>query len=215
MEIDESVQRRDAVASALLESLKTGCGGSDVALRGSLASGAADAYSDIDLTWVVPDGAFLDSVERAGQIANTAVGNLIWTRADPDLARSQRRRLLFLRFADLPLFWRVDLDIRAASIAADDRYDLDNPAARSDAWSRAASAFENAIAAVKELKRGRPDLAHGLLERGHARIESVPDARPADVAAALRLARVAAQRDPAIAPLVEQFAELAGGARGR
>src|SRR4051812_7799398 len=64
MEIDESVQRRDAVASALLESLKTGCGGSDVALRGSLASGAADAYSDIDLTWVVPDGAFLDSVER-------------------------------------------------------------------------------------------------------------------------------------------------------
>jgi hypothetical protein len=36
-------------------------------------------------------------------------------RIDPDLAQSDRRSIICLRLVGTPLFWRVDLDIRATS----------------------------------------------------------------------------------------------------
>ena len=92
-------------------------------------------------------------------------------RIDPDLSRSDWRRLVFVRLTGVPLFWRVDLDIRANSVAANDSYDDGNPAARSESgWSRPASAIENAIAAIKAAVRRQGDVASGLLSRGYRRI---------------------------------------------
>jgi hypothetical protein len=92
-------------------------------------------------------------------------------RIDPDLPRSDRRRLVFVRLADVPHFWRVDLDMRAISVAANDSYDAGNPAAHSEAgWSRPASAIENTIAAIKAAVRRQRNIAAGLLSRGYARI---------------------------------------------
>ncbi|TDQ04609.1 nucleotidyltransferase domain-containing protein [Labedaea rhizosphaerae] len=150
--------------------------GSRVSLRGSLARGTADKYSDIDLLWVVPDASFTAALDGLPQALTAAT-----RRVDPDFARSDRRRLVFLRLPGLPLFWRIDLDVRAASVADDEHYDVDNPAARStDGWSAAASALENAIAAVKAERRGRS--AEGLLERGFARIGRANTGSPYDLA---------------------------------
>lgn len=147
-----------------------------VTVRGSLAAGTADEFSDIDLCWTVPDESLADALTGLEAAVPTAT-----VRVDPAFARSERRRLLFLRLPGLPLFWRIDLDVRAASVADDDDYDAGNPAARStDGWSPAASALENAIAAVKAQHRGRS--SDGLLERGFARIGRAGTGTPQELA---------------------------------
>ncbi|WP_406284910.1 hypothetical protein [Streptomyces sp. NBC_00209] len=91
---------RAALADEVCIALKRCCPGSRAELTGPLGSGTADAFSDVDIAWVVPDERF------------------------PDFYRSDRRRLLFVRFAGVPLFWRFDLDVRAASVADDPHYDV-------------------------------------------------------------------------------------------
>ena len=94
-------------------------------LRGSVASGTADCCSDVDLCWVVPDEMFAAAVEPPSGVRSAcAVASL---RIDPDLAQSDRRRIICLRLVGTPLFWRVDLDIRATSGAVDDDYGAANP----------------------------------------------------------------------------------------
>jgi hypothetical protein len=90
-------------------------------------------------------------------------------RSDPDFQRSARRRLLFVLFRDLPLFWRLDLEIWAASAEGDT---TDEPDAAGDDWSPYASALANAVAAVKAVRRGRFEDARGLVDRGFERIGS-------------------------------------------
>jgi predicted nucleotidyltransferase len=141
-------RRRAAVATVLCAALAASVPDSVASVRGSLATGNADPFSDIDLRWVVPDPAFAIAIERAWSTAET-IGPLALGRLDPDLARSDRRRVLFLQYAHLPLFWRVDLEVRAASVAEADGYDDDNPAARAEHWSRPASALMNAVAALR------------------------------------------------------------------
>jgi hypothetical protein len=89
-------------------------------------------------------------------------------RFDPDFQRSARRRLAFIRFAGMPLFWRVDLDIFARSVGRDPDYDRDNPSARGTCWSFTESSLANAIAAIKALHRGRDTEAAELLVRAEA-----------------------------------------------
>jgi hypothetical protein len=156
---------RDEVAARLLAALP------GARLRGSLADGTADEYSDIDLRWDGP-------AERVPGFAEAAIGRLLWARGDGDLLK--------LRFADLPLFWRVDVEVPGADAFAD---------------VSAQSAFENAVAAVREQRRGRHEIARGLLERGHARIRSAGGD-------ALDLARAAARLDPAVAGLLAAFEAL-------
>jgi hypothetical protein len=48
-------------------------------------------------------------------------------RSDPGFHRSDRRRLLFVRFTGVPPFWRLDLDVRTASVADDPHYDCAEP----------------------------------------------------------------------------------------
>lgn len=177
-DLDLRPGRRDQLVAALRGALKAAIVGSRAELRGSLAYGTADPYSDIDLAWIVPDDSFAAAVSAAAT-AIQSVGTVSSLRQDPDLARSDRRRLVFFRLAYIPLFWRVDLDIRAASVAADDSYDNSNPDARSeDGWSRPASAIENAAGTIKAAVRRQLSTADGLLDRGyrHISLDEVPEA---------------------------------------
>ena len=119
-------------------------------MRGSLADERADAYSDIDVFWEVPDELFQESVIRIADILSE-VHPVESLRLDSDFQNSDRRRLIFIQFEGLPLFWRVDIDILAQSVHRDFEYDLHNPAARGDNWSRTHSALMNTIAAIKAL----------------------------------------------------------------
>jgi hypothetical protein len=169
-DLDFRPERREQLAGKVLAALEGWVPGSSSRLRGSLDSGTADDYSDIDICWVVPDEDFTDAVDTVGA-ALSQVTAVLSLRADPDLARSVRRRVVFARLWGVPLFWRVDIDIRTDSVAADDLYDVGNPDARSDAgWSAPASAIENAIAAIKAAARGQTDTADVLLRRGCERI---------------------------------------------
>ncbi|MEU9622722.1 MULTISPECIES: nucleotidyltransferase domain-containing protein [unclassified Streptomyces] len=201
--------RRAALAQDLLDALAAHHPGSRAELKGSLARGTADAYSDIDIVWTVPDDHF-ETCATAVRGVLEAVGPLDSLRTDPELQNSRKRRLIFAAFRGLPLFWRVDLEMRASSVAHLADYDQDNPAARGDEWSRPASALANAVAATKAVLRGQPVTARGLLERGFRRI-GAPDRLtgrwPADIR---RLAEAAADREPGLRPLAERVVRLAG-----
>lgn len=204
--------RRTALAQELLSALRSHCTGSRAEPRGSLARGTADAYSDIDLVWIVPDGRFDDCVTAVPDLLGTVRG-VASLRVDPDLQNSRKRRLLFADFDGLPLFWRLDLEVVALSVADRPGYDQGNPAARGDDWSRPASALANAVAAVKAVLRGQPQTARGLLERGFARI-GVVDAVSGDWFADItRLAEAAAAVEPARGPLAERVVRLAADHR--
>jgi len=135
-DLDLRPERRDQLAAGLREELEALIPGSSTTLRGSLAARTADPYSDIDLCWVASDQTFPAAVSAAEGLA-AKLPSVQAVRVDPGLARSDRRRLVFVRLARVPLFWRVDLDVRTRSVAADDSYDDGNPAARdATGWSR-------------------------------------------------------------------------------
>lgn len=204
--------RRAALARELLRALRAHRAGSRAEPRGSLARGTADAYSDIDLLWTVPDDRFADCVAAVPGLLG-AVRDVASLRIDPELGNSRGRRLLFVDFDGLPLFWRLDLEIVAESVAGLPGYDQDNPAARSDDWSRPASALANAVAAVKALLRGRPETARGLLERGFARIGAADRLSGDWFADITRLAEAVAAIEPARGPLAERVVRLAADHR--
>ncbi|MGW1106001.1 hypothetical protein [Streptomyces sp. NPDC002540] len=63
----------------------------------------------------MPDDRFDACVAAAVEVLE-AVRPLDSLRTDPELRNSRERRLLFAAFRGLPLFWRVDLEIGAASV---------------------------------------------------------------------------------------------------
>lgn len=187
---------RDALTAEIRAALERACPGSRTALLGSLAAGTADAYSDIDVEWIVPDDRFGAAVASAPAILGE-VRPVADVRTDPD---PRAGRLLFVRFAGVPLFWRLDLLVRTETGP-----EVSTPDGE---WSLPASAMANAAGAVKAVRRGRPDDARGLLDRGFARIAEPVGATgdwPADIA---RLARAAAVRDPRLAGLAEEIIAL-------
>jgi hypothetical protein len=184
-QLDLDSRVRTALARRIVAALEGGIPGSMARLRGSLAQGTADAYSDIDLTWEVPDEAFRGCVERVGEILARAQP-VESVRSAPDFQRSDRRRLFFVQFQEVPLFWRADLDVLARSVGGDLGYDVGNEAAWGDDSSPAHSALMNAVAAVKALLRGQDDTARGLLARGFARVGlAVPGGDPRALIVAL------------------------------
>lgn len=206
----ERERDRAALAAEVRIALERCAPGSGAELIGSMASGAADAFSDIDIAWVVPDSQFPDCLARMVE-ALGEVQPVEGVRSDPDFLRSDCRRLLFVRFAGVPLFWRLDVDVRTASVADDLRYDAGNPAARAreGEWSRPASALANAIGAVKAVARKRDVEARGLLDRGFARIGEDDRATGAWANDVARLAHAAALRDSSLSGLAAQVTALA------
>jgi predicted nucleotidyltransferase len=124
----ETDERARLVADLLTE-LAAAVPGSAALLRGSLAEGRADPYSDIDLLWDVPDADFNAAIVQL-PVTLERVRSVASLRFDPDFQQSAKRRLAFIRFDSVPLFWRVDLDIFARSVGRDPDFDRDNSCAR-------------------------------------------------------------------------------------
>jgi len=80
-----AVEQRKLVVDRLVGALEAAIAGSRVGLRGSLAAGTADQFSDIDLCWQVPDDRFADALAALPGALPTAT-----TRVDPDLAQIGR-----------------------------------------------------------------------------------------------------------------------------
>jgi len=153
-DLDLDPRRRDAVAAKLERVLVSVCPGSHVARRGSLDRGDADEYSDIDLAWLVPGERFERCIESLPQLL-ARVCPVASVRSDPETRHLRKGRVVFVRFADLPMFWRVDPEISTTS-GQRDVASVRNPgAAAGDAWSVPTSALMNAIGAIKAVKRGR------------------------------------------------------------
>jgi hypothetical protein len=167
MQLDTTIRTR--LVERLLHDLPEAVPGSAAHLRGSLADHRADVYSDIDMLWEIPDPQFTRSVNRVPTLL-TAIHPCESLRFDPDFQQSHKRRLIFVRFRDVPLFWRLDLDILATSLCGNLSYDINNPDARGTAWSLTESALANVIAAMKAHVRQQDDTARQLLLRAYQRV---------------------------------------------
>jgi predicted nucleotidyltransferase len=202
LEVDE----RARLVAGLLGELVMAVPGSTAILRGSLAEGRADRYSDIDLLWDVPDAAFSTSIAEL-PVTLERVRPVASLRFDPDFQHSAKRRLAFIRFAGVPLFWRVDLDVFARSVGRDPDYDRANPSARGTSWSIAESSLTNAIAAIKAQRRGHESEAAALLARAEARLGVAPPQVDLQRRIGL-LVDAAAANDPALAALAADIRRL-------
>jgi hypothetical protein len=208
-DLDLQPERRDKLTGKLLAALQSWIPGSVARLRGSLGAGTADGYSDIDICWVVPDRDFTEAADTLGAALSQCTAVLA-LRTDPEFARSGRRRVVFARLHGMPLFWRVDIDIRANSIAADDLHDAGNPDARNEAgWSAPASAIENAIVAIKAAARGQADAADGLLRRGFKRIGHDPGPTVDLADAITSLADACAAEEPRLMRMAAEVRQVA------
>jgi predicted nucleotidyltransferase len=202
LEVDE----RARLVAGLLGELVMAVPGSTAILRGSLAEGRADRYSDIDLLWDVPDAAFSTSIAEL-PVTLERVRPVASLRFDPDFQHSAKRRLAFIRFAGVPLFWRVDLDVFARSVGRDPDYDRANPSARGRSWSLTESSLANAIAAIKAQRRGHDIEAAALLARAEARLGVAPPQVDLQRRIGL-LVDAAAANDPALAALAADIRRL-------
>ncbi|MEV4054342.1 hypothetical protein AB0J55_24365 [Amycolatopsis sp. NPDC049688] len=192
---------RSTLANRVLTALEAARAGSRASLRGSLAHGTADACSDIDVEWLVPAAVFPECLDVAPVLS--AVQPVAAVRFSPDFLRSPVQRLVFVRFAGVPVFWRLDLDVRTE--AADNR---PVPAAEGE-WSRPASALANALGAVKSVVRGRFDDARGLLDRGFERLGSADRATGDWAADITRLAEACVRREPELAGFAAEILAVA------
>ena len=208
VDIDLRPERRAALVDSLAEALRIAVPGSDVGLRGSLATGEADQFSDIDLLWVVPCDRFAAAIERVRETL-AAVSPVSWVRSDPEFQGSGNRRLLFIQLANVPLFWRVDLEVRSPSDCAPEDPVVADVFLTAPEWSKAASAAANAAATIKAVSRGRLAEARGLLERGFDRIGETFDPGESWAEAVVRLARRAAAVDPNLATFGQEVVDLA------
>lgn len=162
--------QRALIANAVTQSLNGAFRGAISGLRGSLAEGSSDCYSDIDVFWELPDELFEEAIDELPAILS-AVRSVESFRSDPLLQNSDKRRLIYVQFSELPLYWRVDIEVFAESIGRDSSYDLDNPQARGDDWSLTHSALTNGVAALKSLLRGDEEGAAESLGRAFERID--------------------------------------------
>ena len=199
-------EERARLVADLLTQLAAAIPGSTALLRGSLAECRADSYSDIDLLWDVPDADFSAAIAEL-PVTLSHVRPVASVRFDPDFQHSARRRLAFIRFADMPLFWRVDLDIFARSVGRDPDYDRDNPSAHGTCWSSTESSLANAIAAIKALHRGRDTEAAGLLARAETRVGVASPTADLQSRVGLLVDAVAA-KDPTMASLAAEIRYL-------
>ena len=116
---------RAELAERIIQHLTGRFPDSTVRLRGSLASGTADAFSDIDLLWEVPDEVFPVCLQDLAAVLSE-IAPLVSFRADLDFQNSTKRRLYFVSFEGFTLFWRVDLCVLAASLHGDETFDVNN-----------------------------------------------------------------------------------------
>lgn len=153
------------LARVLVTALSHACSESTARIQGSLATGNADEFSDIDLLWSVPRNRFGEALGTSSS-AIASVSPLLSFRIDRDDQLSSSRRLIFARLLGVPVWWRLDLEVRTSN----DKVIDDSLAPGVHEWDPYESAAQNALATIKSIKRGRADLAEGLLTRGYEHI---------------------------------------------
>lgn len=197
---------RTRIVDRTLTHLEGAAPGSRAFLRGSLADGSADEYSDIDMLWEIPDPLFKSCVENLEEIL-LDIHPVESLRSHPDFQESDKRRLVFVRFEGIPLFWRLDLDIFAQSVGGDSEYGLKDPKAWGSEWSLTESSLMNAVAAVKAHLRGKDDDAMQLLERAYERVGlDLPNLELKELI--LELAHSVQLMDPKLTALAERIEGL-------
>jgi len=185
---------RDALTRELRRALTSACPGSRTELAGSLARGTADVYSDVDLRWIVPDDAFTDAVTGVAKVLAE-----VWPVATVRTQESARRWRVLASLRDLPLFWQLDLDIRAESCPDDEA--LDEPPA--------AAALADGIATVRAVLRAQPATAVSLLDRAFVNVKAEATASGQWREDIARLAAAAVELDPEVHPLADEVVTLA------
>lgn len=199
VDLDLNPARRSAVVERLGQALFATAPTAKVAVRGSLANGTADHLSDIDLLMTVHGNDFERCLlEVPAAVARVEPVRLF--RIDPETLRSPARRLIYVLFRELPLFWRLDLEVTADP----------PPRAATDSdvpWSLPASALMNAVAAIKALARGDEATAAGLLERGFSRLD-LPLGEGPLAKLVLDLAAACAEREPPIGDIAAEVAAV-------
>jgi predicted nucleotidyltransferase len=204
--VDLDTGLRTRLVDRILGCLEEDVHGSRALLRGSLAEGTADPYSDIDVLWEVPDSDFQWCVASLEGILSR-VRPVASLRSVSDFQNSEKRRLIFVRFEGVPLFWRLDLDIFAQSIHRNPEYDVGNPKARGSEWSPTESALMNAVAAVKAHLRGKDEQARQLLVRAYQRVGlDFPDVELRELI--LNLMDAVSAIDPRTSALAEDIRKL-------
>ena len=200
---------RSALASAVLACLKDALPGSVVSLQGSLAAGDADRWSDIDVEWEVPAGALLSAAARLSS-ALERVRPVESVRLDPDFMHSAVLRVAFVRFADTPLFWRVDVTIRQQGSGAATGGGSPDPGFEPPPrWTMVESALATVVAAAKAHLRGRVEYALALSARAASRVGVPEENGQMPLAARLkRVVNAAPIRDPSAGPLAERVNQL-------
>jgi predicted nucleotidyltransferase len=119
----------------------------EVSFRGSLAEGTHDEYSDVDLLARVSselDGGFFSALEK--RLVDLYGPALV--RYDPYHVGNLDSQHVRFSFYELPVFWRVDLEI-ASDKATAEKWPSPFPE-----WSVGTSALMNVVWAIKYRARG-------------------------------------------------------------
>ena len=199
---------RDRFAERLLNRLHEAFPDAVVGPCGPIANETADRYSPIDLRCVIPDERFKDALVRLPEVL-TSVEIVLSLRSEPTHQNSDRRRLFYIRFGGLPLFWRVQLEVVAASVANDPLYDNFNAAARGTDWSLPESALWSAVDAIRSLARGHEKEAHNQLRRAFQRINVPVLPKLTDRELLAKLLEEAPKLEPAQKAFAEEVSKLA------
>ena len=200
-DVDLSPERRDRIVDGVRSALEKAVVGSSLVLRGSLAAGTADRYSDIDAIWRVPDGRRQSAIDALPD-ALESVGPLFSVRVDPD-SLAAGGCLVFVTFTDVPMFWRVDLLVETVT------GDTDTALEVTTEWSLPESALANAVAALRAVVRGRDKDATGLLKRGYPRVDAAYSPSGSWRTDIVGLADASVRADPRLEPRVERLRRLA------
>jgi len=163
------IAARSNLADRILSRLTEAAPESEALLRGSLAEARADRYSDIDVLWEIPDAGFQSCVDNIAAILSR-IQSIDSVRSAPDFQNSRKRRLLFIRFEAVPLFWQLNLEVFAKSIQKDQSYDVNNPDARGSEGPLSESVLANVIATAKAHLRRDDAEALSLLMRAYQRL---------------------------------------------
>ena len=128
----------------------------EVSFRGSFANGSYDEYSDVDLLAAVHrelDERFFSDLE----VFLTGLYGPALVRYDPAHEKTTASQHVRFSFYELPIFWRLDLDVVSDKEAAE-KWPSPFPS-----WPVGTSALMNVVWAIKHHKRGDGPLADHYL----------------------------------------------------
>ena len=170
-------------ADDVLATLQQHLAPAEVTFRGSLLSGDADEYSDVDLHARVRRRLDQELFGSLAACLTERFGSLT-VRYDPDYSNDTQAQVLKITLHEFSIFWRIDLAV-TSDRESSRKYPDPFPE-----WSVATSAFWNLVWAVKYGKRGKPDVASDYVAAACDKLQ-VDTVRYSDEGVRALLARLA------------------------